>query len=206
MTLLARRWQCRGLVMARCPMVRVTASKFTAPTVKEAIKKKYQLNTVDYPVPARVNIPKHEVQRMKDLNREAKEKDNEEDLYAFNKLLTLQAQMESLKTKGFLRAYRSYTPPSDLRTRFLSCVSEVLGTEVTLDNIDSIEISDSKQKFTLLKALNTEFDHRVHNSRLHMMKNLGDLYLFYKVTTVLFPISQSSSSHGVVCFSLRSPQ
>ena len=189
LTLLARRWQCRGLVMARCSMVRVTASKFTAPTVKEAIKKKYQLNTVNYPVPARVNIPKHEVQRMKDLNREAKEKDNEEDLYAFNKLLTLQSQMESLKTKGFLRAYRSYTPPSDLRTRFLSCVSEVLGTEVTLDNIDSIEISDSKQKFTLLKALNTEFDHRVHNSRLHMMKNLGDLYLFYKVTTVLFLIS-----------------
>ena len=170
-------------------MVRVTASKFTAPTVKEAIKKKYQLNTVNYPVPARVNIPKHEVQRMKDLNREAKEKDNEEDLYAFNKLLTLQSQMESLKTKGFLRAYRSYTPPKDLRTRFLSCVSEVLGTEVTLDNIDSIEISDSKQKFTLLKALNTEFDHRVHNSRLHMMKNLGDLYLFYKVATVLFLIS-----------------
>merc|ERR1719219_2981630 len=117
---------------------------------------------------------------MKDLNREAKEKDNEEDLYTFNKLLTLQSQMESLKTKGFLRAYRSYTPPSDLRTRFLSCVSEVLETEVTLDNMDSIEISDSKLKFTLLKALNTEFDHRVHNSRLHMMKNLGDLYLFYK--------------------------
>ena len=202
-TLLAR--QCRVLVMARSPLLRVTANKFTAPTVKEAIKKKYQLNTVDYPVPARVNIPKHEVQRMKDLNREAKEKDNEEDLYAFNKLLTLQSQMESLKTKGFLRAYRSYTPPSDLRTRFLSCVSEVLETEVTLDNMDSIEITDSKQKFTLLKALNTEFEHRVHNSRLHMMKNLGDLYLFYKVTTVLFPISQSSSSHGVVCFSLRSP-
>ena len=202
-TLLAR--QCRVLVMTRSPLLRVTANKFTAPTVKEAVKKKYQLNTVAYPVPAHVNIPKHEVQRMKDLNREAKEKDNEEDLYAFNKLLTLQSQMESLKTKGFLRAYRSYTPPSDLRTRFLSCVSEVLETEVTLDNMDSIEITDSKQKFTLLKALNTEFEHRVHNSRLHMMKNLGDLYLFYKVTTVLFPISQSSSSHGVVCFSLRSP-
>ena len=123
---------------------------------------------------------------MKDLNREAKEKDNEEDLFAFNKLLTLQSQMESLKTKGFLRAYRNYTPPSDLRTRFLNCVSNVLETEVTLDNLDSIEISDSKQKFTLLKALNTEFDHRVHNSRLHLMKNLGDLFLFYKVTKVLY--------------------
>ena len=182
-SLLARR--CRGLVMARSPVLTVTATKFTAPTVKEAVSKKYQLNTVNYPLPASVNIPKHEVQRMKDLNREAKEKDNQEDLYAFNKLLTLQAQMESLKTKGFLRAYRSYTPPSDLRTRFLSCVSKVVETEVTLDNIDSIEISDSKQKFTLLKALNTEFDHKVHNSRLHMMKNLGDLYLFYQVNTVL---------------------
>ena len=199
-SLLAR--ECRGLVMARSPVLSLTATKFTAPTVKEAIKKRYQLNTVNYPLPAKVNIPKHEVQRMKDLNREAKEKDNEEDLYAFNKLLTLQAQMESLKTKGFLRAYRSYTPPSDLKSRFLSCVSKVVETEVTLDNIDSIEISDSNQKFTLLKALNTEFDHRVHNSRLHMMKNLGDLYLFYKVIIVLLSIN---STYIIVCFSLRSP-
>ena len=110
--------------------------------------------------------------------------------------------MESLKTKGFLRAYRNYTPPSDLRTRFLNCVSNVLETEVTLDNLDSIEISDNKQKFTLLKALNTEFDHRVHNSRLHLMKNLGDLYLFYKVTTFLFLYF----SFIIFCFSLRSPQ
>ena len=180
--------QCRALVTARSPQFSVRANKFTAPTVKEAVKKRYHLNTVDYPKPAYVNIPKHEVQRMKDLNRQAKESENHEDLYAFNKLLTLQGQMESLKTKGFLRAYRNYTPPSDLNTRFLSCVSKVLETEVTLDNIDSIEISDSQQKFTLLKALNIEFDHRVHNSRLHMMNNLGDLYLFYKVTTILSPI------------------
>ena len=174
--------QCRALVTARSPQFSVRANKFTAPTVKEAVKKRYHLNTVDYPKPAYVNIPKHEVQRMKDLNRQAKESENHEDLYAFNKLLTLQGQMESLKTKGFLRAYKSYSPPADLNTRFLSCVCSVLETEVTMDNMDHTEITDTKQKLQLLKSLSSEFDHRVHNSRLHMMKTVGDVYLFYKVT------------------------
>ena len=120
---------------------------------------------------------------MRDLNREASERDNEADMFAFNKLLTLEAQMDSLKTKGFLRAYRSYSPPADLNTRFLSCVSTVLETEVTMDNIDSIEITDAKQKLNLLKSLNFEFNHKVHNSRLHMMKTLSDVYMFYKVTS-----------------------
>ena len=119
---------------------------------------------------------------MRSLNREAKEEEHQEDMFAFNKLLTLESQMESLKTKGFLRAYRDYSPPSDLNTRFLRCVSTALEKEITMDNMESIEISDSKQKLKLLKSLASEFDHRVHNSRLHMMKTLGDVYLFYKVT------------------------
>ena len=126
-------------------------------------------------------IPQFEVKRMRDLNKEAKEKDNQEDMFAFNKLLSLESQMESLRTKGFLRAYRSYTPAADLSTRFLSCCSAVLESKVTMDSLDHIELTDSKQKLKLLKSLSTEFDHRVHNSRLHMMKNLGDVYLFYKV-------------------------
>ena len=119
---------------------------------------------------------------MRDLNREAKEKENQEDMFAFNKLQTLESQMESLKTKGFLRAYKSYTPPANLNTKFLSCVSTALEREVTVDNMDTIEISDSKQKLKLLKSLSSEFDHKVHNSRLHMMRTLGDVYLFYKVS------------------------
>ena len=120
---------------------------------------------------------------MRNLNREAKEEEHQEDMFAFNKLLTLESQMESLKTKGFLRAYKDYSPPADLNTRFIKCVSSVLEKELTMDNMDSVEISDSRQKLKLLKSLASEFDHKVHNSRLHMMKTLGDVYLFYKVNS-----------------------
>ena len=54
-TLLSRPGQ--GLVRPRSVVFSLTASKFTAPTVKEAVKKKYQLDTINYPLPSRVNIP-----------------------------------------------------------------------------------------------------------------------------------------------------
>ena len=54
-TLLAR--DSSRLLRGRTPVLSLTATKFTAPTVKEAVKKRYQLDTINYPLPANVNIP-----------------------------------------------------------------------------------------------------------------------------------------------------
>ena len=49
---------CRGLARSRTVIFSLTAGKFTAPTVQEAVKKKFKLDTINYPLPSRVNIPK----------------------------------------------------------------------------------------------------------------------------------------------------
>ena len=113
------------------------------------------------------------------LNRANEEMDHEEDLFAFQNLTSLEAQMNSLKTKGFLRAYKAYQPPTDLAPRFMSVCSEVLGIPVARESLDSVSLDSLDKKAKLLKALYTEFGHLVHSSRLHEMKTLDRLFLFY---------------------------
>ena len=50
---------CRsqGLLRARTAAFTLTNTKFTAPTVQEAVKKRYQLDTINYPNPAKVKFP-----------------------------------------------------------------------------------------------------------------------------------------------------
>ena len=120
-----------------------------------------------------------EVEYARALNRAHEEVDHEEDIFAFQNLTSLEAQMMSLKTKGFLRAYKAYHPPQDLAPRFMSVCSEVLGVPVRKETLDSVSLDSIDKKAELLKALHTEFDHLVHSSRLHEMKTLGRLFLFY---------------------------
>ena len=119
------------------------------------------------------------VEYTKALNRAKEEADHDEDLFAFKNLTSLEAQMASLKTKGFLRSYKAYQPPADLERRFVSVCSEALGIPVTKDSLDSVQLDNLDKKTELLKALHIEFDHLVHSSRLHEMKTLGRLFLFY---------------------------
>ena len=116
-------------------------------------------------------------------NKELQEVRNEEDMFTFDpKVTTLESQMASLKTKGFLRAYKSYTPPADVDEKFTSCISSVLGE--TINEVSSIEnrkIEDRELKLKILNALNQQFSHRVHNSRIYLMKTFGDLYTYYTV-------------------------
>ena len=88
--------------------------------------------------------------------------------------------MQSLKTKGFLRSYRSYHPPRSLTPRFLSCVSTVLGMKVDEASLDKVQLTDKNTKFKVLVSLSTEFSHSVHNSRLHLMTSLAPVYQFYQ--------------------------
>lgn len=101
-------------------------------------------------------------------------------MFKFQDLTTLESQMESLKTKGFLRAYKPYSPPSDLLPRFLATCSTALGTPIVEEMLETITMDDLSTKSKVLSALHSEFGHLVHNSRLHEMKNLDRVLFFYK--------------------------
>ena len=120
-----------------------------------------------------------EVEYARALNRANEEADHEEDLFAFQNLTSLEAQMASLKTKGFMRSYKAYQPPADLAPRFVSVCSKVLGLPVAKESLGSIPLDNLDKKAELLKALHREFGHLVHSSRLHEMKTLERLFLFY---------------------------
>ena len=140
---------------------------------------------------------------MQKKNKELLESKNQEDLIQFNSDITtlgtfinlninlfwswlfLESQMQSLKSKGFLRAYKNYEPPADLETKFLSCVSDSLQKNITdLTSVQNMEISSPELKLKLINSLNREFSHKVHNSRLHQMKTIGDLLVYYKVKLI----------------------
>ena len=122
-------------------------------------------------------------------NKELQEVRNDEDLFTFDpKVTTLESQMASLKTKGFLRAYKSYTPPADVERQFTACISSVLGENISdVSSIENRKIKDREQKLKVLNALSQQFCHRVHNSRIHLMKTFGDLYTYFTVNQMLSP-------------------
>ena len=135
-------------------------------------------------------------------NREIQEVDNNEDLFKFKNIPTTlgefvnalvcmlykniflsEAQMQSIRHKGFLRAYQSYEPPSNVEEKFFSSVGKVLENisneqesmkNTPLDNLDT--------KLQILNSLSSEFSHHVPNSLLHEMKTVADLFVFYQVT------------------------
>ncbi len=103
------------------------------------------------------------------------------------KVTSLESQMVSLSTKGFLRAYRAYTPPVDVRPRFLAVCSRVLDQPVAEDKsrLSAVRLDGLDLKFRVLSALCEEFGgHAVHSSRLHEIQNLADALLFYEVSSL----------------------
>lgn len=147
--------------------------------MKEVVGKKMQLNSQRLPKIANIDLAKHTVTHIKNQNRQKLDIDHNEDMFAFQNLSSLDAQMDSLKTKGFLRAYHPYQPPADLVPRFLSICSTALGISVDENGLESISLNNVEDKVKVLKSLQSEFGHAVYNSRLHEMKNLKQVFLFY---------------------------
>jgi hypothetical protein len=140
-------------------------TKFTAhANVKDLVSRKAVVNASPYPKVANVNVAKHTVDHLRDLNRQRAEADHQEDMFAYQDLATLESQMESLKTKGFLRAYKPYSPPSDLTPRYLATCSQTLGVPVSLDTMETVSLDNIQDKVQVLKALQSEFGHTVHSS------------------------------------------
>jgi len=134
--------------------------------------------------PASKKFVRAEVDAVMSKNKEIREENSEEDLFELRKvdLTDLESQMRSLRHKGFLRAYKPYSPPDDLDTRFTKTCSEALGKAIEKEDFSTVDLDDKSSKFQVLSSLNKEFQHSVHNSRLHEMATLDDLYLFYKST------------------------
>ena len=91
--------------------------------------------------------------------------------------------MESIKHKGFLRAYQSYDPPSDVEEKFFSTVGKILQKSSNeQESMRSTSLDDLDTKLQILNSLSSEFSHHVPNSLLHQIKTVADLLVFYKVS------------------------
>ena len=139
---------------------------------------------------------------MQAKNREIQEVENNEDLFKFknipttlgefakapirpccNKISLLEAQMQSIRHKGFLRAYQNYEPPSNVEEKFFSSVGKILeNISNDQESMKSTPLDDLDLKLQVLNALSSEFSHKVPNSLLHEMKTVADLLVFYQVT------------------------
>ena len=117
----------------------------------------------------------------------------------FNQYIpTLKGQLSSLKTKGFMRSYASYTPPSNLEEIFLEAASSVLGRQLDVNTLDQEVLDNLDVKFKVLSALSQALSHSVYNSRLSDMKTLADAYTFYQVNITILITS-------VVCPNFDNP-
>ncbi|KAK6638175.1 hypothetical protein RUM44_008603 [Polyplax serrata] len=82
---------------------------------------------------------------------------------------------ESLSARGFLRSYKSYTPPENASERVIEIAKVVLGTNY--QNEDHLKHND---KFALLNECFKEFNHCVPNSLLHTVTGVADIINFYE--------------------------
>ncbi|CRL06310.1 CLUMA_CG019036, isoform A [Clunio marinus] len=80
----------------------------------------------------------------------------------------INAQIESIKAKGFLRPIKPYEPPRD----FKEIVDKVVADMGGISNFKD-------QKFDLLRNCSTVFNYSVPNSQLFEMKTLKDVVRFY---------------------------
>jgi large subunit ribosomal protein L50 len=110
---------------------------------------------------------------------EPAEAESQPNTFATHNFTTIEAQMMSLQSKGFLRKYLTYEPPSDVQSTFLKICCSVLEKDLTKADFKNTKLTDPETKFKLLASLGKEFNHFVHNSRLRDMKNLNNIYMFY---------------------------
>lgn len=120
---------------------------------------------------------KRRVEREKDLIPEKFQRYDEE----FDQVVDFQQQLESLKTSGFLRHYKPYSPPEDLDAIFQRvCASKMpeqfaQGTSVDLPQIKL----SGPLKARVLSALQRELKHEVPNSLLHTLTSLDEVLRFF---------------------------
>merc|ERR1712198_574363 len=115
------------------------------------------------------HVAKWQSELMVKKGKELKEAANENDIFDFKaQLVTLESQLQSMKTKGFLRSYKSYNPPADLDSKFLRCVSEILEQKLSdISSVQNMEITSLDLKLKLINGLHKEFSHKIYNYYKH---------------------------------------
>lgn len=97
---------------------------------------------------------------------------------------TIDSVSESLRSKGYLRSHKPYSPPEDAERRLNVVFEEHLGTGSTLSN--------GRVKFKVLADCFKEFNHSVPNSLLHAIQTKGKRKQWQLII------------HGLyICFELR---
>jgi len=162
--------------VARVRLARVpgTRLKFTAPEFNKTLQGGNRTNR-------RIQ---GSIKHMMLKNKEHLEADHDEGVHNFTNFTTLERQMESLSTKGFLRSYKPYSPPADITSKFLSTCSSVLGRDIALEELRDVKLDNLEEKFKVLEALSATFNHSVHNSRLGNIKHLKHAYVFYQAPVI----------------------
>jgi len=98
----------------------------------------------------------------------------------FAKVTTFESQLQSLKTRGFMRAVKGYSPPADVDDRFAAVCREALpGLESGVD-LKAVRLDDDAEKARVLLALERAFGgHAVPNSLLHRIETLDHAFRYY---------------------------
>uniref|UniRef100_U5ENH7 Large ribosomal subunit protein mL50 n=1 Tax=Corethrella appendiculata TaxID=1370023 RepID=U5ENH7_9DIPT len=86
----------------------------------------------------------------------------------------LQSTVESLASRGYLRAYKEYEPSSD--------VADKINEICAINNVNSADkkFRDLEEKFQFLKACTQAFNHSIPNSQLYEIENVADVIKFYR--------------------------
>ncbi|XP_046429200.1 large ribosomal subunit protein mL50 [Neodiprion pinetum] len=89
-------------------------------------------------------------------------------------LATLQAERESLATRGYLRPQKSYSPATDVMER-LDKVCHDEGLKI----VNETRLDEPIVRYKLFTACGKEFSHAIPNSLLHTVETIADLRKFY---------------------------
>ncbi|GAB6028654.1 hypothetical protein CHUAL_004487 [Chamberlinius hualienensis] len=93
----------------------------------------------------------------------------------------LSSYLTSLQTKGFVRSYKSYDPPTDVEAQVKRVCVEFIGNTELNNNFHRHELKDRKQRFKILTSCMKTFNHEISNSQLHKISTIGDLIEYFKI-------------------------
>ncbi len=98
----------------------------------------------------------------------------------FAKITDFESQLQSLRLRGFQRAYRPYEPPHDMEQKFMTACDKCLkGGLPQGANLAEIKIEGVEKAALLSEIADAMGGHRVPNSMLHTMTTLDKVFSFY---------------------------
>ena len=98
----------------------------------------------------------------------------------FNKVVDFDQQLASMKTRGFYRAYKAFTPPENIHEIVLTAAKDILNITEQNADLRKIPLGSQENKFKLLNHLATKLNHAVPNSLLHRINSVEKVLQFYR--------------------------